>query len=364
MSVLSFTGIYNPFRHKSRPGAAPGVVHPAEDSLPTTVRVIACSSGTFVEEPEPTLEQLPQLLFPDGATWIDVVGLRDAEVITRIGEMFGLHPLALEDVVHVHQRAKVEVFDDHLFIVARMVSLPGRLEHEQIAIFLGSNYVVTFQERPGDCLEPVRQRLRENRGRIRTAGSDFLAYSLIDAIIDHYFPIIEAYGGELDRIEQEIDRRAGDEVVGELHEIRSDLLLMRKLMWSHREAIHSLLREEHRLIDNETLFYLRDCHDHTIQIVDLVETYRETCGDLRDFHFSQVSQKTNEVMKVLTIMSSIFIPLSFIAGVYGMNFDTQASRWNMPELHWNYGYPFALLLMLLVAGGMLTYFARRGWLRR
>jgi magnesium transporter len=364
MSLLSFTGIYNPFRHKSRPGAPPGVVHSAEDSLPTSVRLMAYSDGTLVDESDVTPEQLQQLMLPEGVTWIDVVGLRDTQTITRIGEMFGLHPLSLEDVVHVHQRPKVEVFGDHLFVIARMVSLPDRLEHEQVAIFLGKNYVVTFQERPGDCLEPVRQRLRDHRGRIRTTGSDYLAYALLDAIIDHYFPIIEAYGGELDRIEQQIDEGVGDRAISELHDIRSDLLVMRKLMWSHREAIHSLLCEEHPLIDSATLFYLRDCYDHTIQIVDLVETYRETCGNLRDFHFSLISQKTNDIMKLLTIISSIFIPLSFIAGVYGMNFDPEASPWNMPELHWFFGYPFALLLMLLVAGGMLTFFWRRGWLRR
>lgn len=363
MSLLSFTGLYTPFRHKSRPGDAPGVVRAAEDSLPTRMRVMTYTGEKLVEQDEVTPDQLPGLLRQEGVTWIDVVGLRDVGTIERIGEMFGLHPLALEDVVHVHQRPKVETFDDHLFVIARMVSLPDRLEHEQVAIFFGKDYLITFQERPGDCLEPVRQRLRDHRGRIRDSGPDFLAYALLDAIVDHYYPIIEAYGGELDRLEQLIDRQEGEDVVGQLHDIRSDLLLMRTLMWRHREAINTLMRDEHPLIHKGTLYYLRDCCDHTIQIVDLSETYRDTCADLRDFHFAQISQKTNDVMKVLTIMSSIFIPLSFIAGVYGMNFDPDASPWNMPELDWFFGYPFALTLMLLLAGGMLLFFWRRGWLQ-
>lgn len=362
MSLLSFTGLYKPFRNRTRPGAAPGVVQVSEDSIPTKLSVMTYAGDKLVEQRDVSIDELPTVILQEGISWIDAVGLGTAAVIERIGELFGLHPLALEDVVHVHQRAKVEVFDDHLFLVARMVSLPDRLEHEQVSMFLGKDFVVTFQERPGDCLEPVRQRIRDHRGRIRNAGSDYLAYALLDAIVDHYFPIIEAYGGELDRIEREIERREGEQSVGVLHEIRSDLLLLRRLMWPHREAIHTLLREEHPLVDKETFVYLRDCYDHTIQIVDLAETYRDTCADLRDFHYAQISQRTNDVMKVLTIMSSIFIPLSFIAGLYGMNFHPEASPLNMPELSWYFGYPFALGLMGLLSGGMLFFFWRRGWL--
>lgn len=366
MSLLSFTTLYKPFRHKSRPGDAPGVVKASPDSLPTSVRVMKYTDTTFSDERdipvERLLEQLPELIRQPGVTWVDVTGLNNAPAIEQIGELFGLHGLALEDVMHVHQRAKVEVFEEHLFIVARMVSLPDRLEDEQVSLFLGKDFVVSFQERPGDCLEPVRQRLRSHRGRIRAAGADFLAYSILDAIIDHYFPIIEAYGSELDRIEDQIERDDTGELVSALHDIRSDLLTMRRLMWPHREAINSLLREESPLLQKETLLYLRDCYDHTIQIVDIAETYRETCGDLRDFHYAKISQRTNDVVKVLTIMSSIFIPLSFIAGLYGMNFNSAASPLNMPELNWYFGYPFALLLMLLLSGGMMAFFWRKGWL--
>ena len=363
MSLLSFTGLYKPFRHKSRPGDAPGIVRPSPDGLPTSIRVITYTAEKFIEQDKVSIDDLPTLILEHGVSWIDVTGLSDGQTIERIGELFGLHSLALEDVVHVHQRAKVEVFDEHLFIVARMVSLPDRLEHEQVALFVGPDYVVTFQERPGDCLEPVRRRLRDRRGRMRSTGPDYLAYALLDAIIDHYFPIIEAFGGELDRIEGEIDREVQNDVVGELHNIRSDLLLLRRLIWPHREVCNTLLRDEHPLIAKETLLYLRDCYDHTVQIIDVAETYRDTCGALRDFHYSQVSQRTNDIMKVLTIMSSIFIPLGFVAGLYGMNFNPEASPFNMPELDWYFGYPFALSVMAIMAGGMLTFFWRRGWLK-
>ena len=334
MSLLSFTGLYRPFRHKSRPGDTPGVVRTSPDALPSSTRVITYTDDHLVEQEEISIDDLPTLILEDGVSWVDVAGLSDGDVIERIGRQFGLHPLALEDVVHVHQRAKVEAFDEHLFIVVRMVSLPDRLEHEQVALFVGKDYVVTFQERRGDCLEPVRRRLREHRGRIRSAGADYLAYALLDAIVDHYFPIVEAYGGELDRIEGRIDRQERDDVIGELHDIRSDLLLLRRLIWPHRELFNSLLRDGHPLIAPETLPYLRDCYDHTVQVIDVAETYRDTCADLRDFHYSQISQRTNDVVKVLTIISSVFIPLSFVAGLYGMNFNPEASPVNMPELNW------------------------------
>ena len=196
---------------------------------------------------------------------------------------------------------------------------------------------------------------------MRQAGPDYLAYALLDAIVDHYFPIVEAFGGELDRIEGEIEKDQGDEVVGLLHDIRSDLLLLRRLMWPHREIFNTLLRDEHLLIQKDTLAYLRDCHDHTLQIIDVAETYRDTCADLRDFHYTQVSLRTNDVMKVLTIISSVFIPLSFIVGLYGMNFDhSQSPRTTCPNFHWYYGYPFVLSLMGLLSGGMLLYFWPEG----
>jgi magnesium transporter len=310
-----------------------------------------------------SLNELRRLPLDRGVTWIDVTGLADASAISEIGELFGLHSLALEDVVHIHQRAKVEAFEDHLFIVARMVSANEELESEQVAMFLGPRFVVMFQERPGtDCLDRVRDRLRQGRGRIRELGADYLVYSLLDAIIDGYFPVLQGFGAALDELEDEIDERARPSTIQELHGVRKNLLLVRRIIWSHREAVNGLLRDDYDLIGAETQVFLRDCYDHTVQLLDVAEIYRETCADLRDLHYSQLSQRTNDVMKVLTIMSSLFIPLTFLAGLYGMNFDPDVSRWNMPELRWTLGYPFALGLMAVSAVVMLVYMARRGWL--
>jgi magnesium transporter len=243
-----------------------------------------------------------------------------------------------------------------------MVSLANdELVSEQVSLFLGRNYVLTFQYLPGDSFDPVRSRLRTARGRIRNSGADFLAYALLDATIDGYFPVLEVYGTRIEEIEDRMSERVGSESIHQTHRLRSDLMLLRRFIWPHREAVHALLRDEHPLISAETRVYLRDCYDHTVQIIDVVETHRDLCADLRELYFTQVSTRTNEIMKVLTIIATIFIPLGFIAGVYGMNFNTAVSRWNMPELNWPFGYPFALGLMAAVAGGLLYLFWRRGW---
>lgn len=276
----------------------------------------------------------------------------------ELGEMFGLHGLALEDVVHAHQRAKVEDYEDHLFVVGRMVSTNGELESEQIALFLGSDFVLTFQEGlPGDCLDPLRERIRRDHGNVRKAGADYLAYAIIDAVVDSYFPVVEQYGDRLDELDGKLSSKPGSDAIGQVHQLRSELLMLRRSIWPHQDAIAELLRDTHELVTPETRVYLRDTLDHTLQIIDVIHTYREMCSDLRDFFFSVVSTRTNEVMKVLTIIATIFIPLSFIAGVYGMNFD------HMPELHWRMGYPFALSVMSVVAAGLIGFMWRKGWLR-
>ncbi|MBW3542447.1 MAG: magnesium/cobalt transporter CorA [Planctomycetes bacterium] len=354
--------VTRPFRRRTKPGAAPGTVRVHPDSPKPVVHIIAYGPEQFEERDLENLDELPALLERFAVTWIDVSGLGDADIIRGLGEKFGLHPLALEDVVNVHQRAKVEEYDERLFIVARMVAIEERVETEQISMFLGKNFVLTFQERPGDCLEPVRARVRKARSGIRADGIDYLAYALIDAIVDGYFPVLEEFGGRVDALEDDVARRETEDVVARIHQLRSDLLVVRRSIWPHREAVNALLRDRHPLFSDRTRLYLRDCYDHTVQIIDVTENYRDMCSDLRDFHFSQLSIRQNEVMKVLTIIATIFIPLGFIAGVYGMNFDTDVSPWNMPELEWFYGYPFALALMAAVAGIMLIFFRRRGWL--
>jgi magnesium transporter len=295
--------------------------------------------------------------------WIDIVQFGDSELISQIGKTFGLHKLALEDAVNTHQRPKVEEYDDYLFVVALMLEANDAVNTAQVAFFIGAGYVITFQERPGDCFENVRDRIRKGTGRIRTEGSDYTAYALLDAIVDGYFPVLERMGDRLEALEDRVIGAPEPGNITELHEMKRELLLLRRAIWPHREVFNTLIRNEHPLIAKETQPFLRDCYDHTVQLMDIVETYREMASGLVDVHISSVSMKLNEVMKVLTIVATIFIPLSFIASVYGMNFDRAVSPWNMPELGWYLGYPFALLLMCASAVGLLWYIWKRGWLK-
>ncbi len=352
------------FRRRTPPGAMPGTVAVDPQGARPVVRVIAYGPDELEEREVDGLDSLAKLVGRSPVTWVDVQGLGDAETITRLGEIFQLHPLALEDAVNTHQRPKVEEYGQFLFIVVRMIVPGERLDTEQVSLFLGRNFVFTFQERPGDCLDPVRRRLRQATGRVRSAGADYLAYALLDAVVDAYFPAMEQYGEWLDSLDAEISAQPGSDVVVRVHQMRNDLLMLRRAIWPFRDDIGTLVREPNPLVSEETRVFLRDCYDHTVQIIDLVETSREMCSDLRDYYLSMVNNRMSEVMKVLTIMATIFIPLGFIAGVYGMNFDPGASGWNMPELRWSFGYPFALGLMAAVAGGQLWYFWRRGWLGR
>lgn len=371
------------FQRRHGPGAAPGSVVSAPHAAPPRMQVFSYGPGEIQERSIENVSELASLVGQHPVTWLNVDGVGHAGTVEHIGRAFGLHPLALEDVVHVHQRAKVEAYDGLLFIVARMVRMtngttrtPGddpdanaddgpHLETEQLSIFLGSNFVITFQEEEHkDCFEPVRERLRKDLGRLRHAGPDYLAYALLDAVTDGYFPVLEWYSDELDSVEDALDGSSDPQELRRIHTIRTDLLTLRRAAWPLREALQHLQRDSHADIMPETRIYLRDCYDHTVQILDVLETYREICADLREFYFSSVSQRTNDIMKVLTIISTIFIPLSFVAGVWGMNFDTDSSPWNMPELRWRYGYPAALGLMLLVVLALFYFFWRRGWLRR
>ncbi|CAG0953144.1 partial Cobalt/magnesium transport protein CorA, partial [Anaerolineae bacterium] len=278
--------------------------------------------------------------------------------------VFSLHPLALEDVVHVHQRPKVEEYEAGFYLVMRMPRFEGavNVELEQLSLFFGPGYVVTFQEREGDCLEPVRERLRGSRGRVRQLGADYLAYTLLDAVIDAYFPILEVVGERLELLEDRVLLHPDRAVVEDIHHVKRELIAIRRAIWPLRDAVNRLEREEHPLIDRETQVYLRDCYDHCVQLVELVETYREVATGLLDVYLSSVSNRMNEVMKVLTIIATIFIPLGFVASVYGMNFDTSRSPYNMPELEWRYGYPYVLGLMAAMVIGLLVYFRVKRWI--
>ncbi len=350
-------------RRRTPPGAPPGTLIADPEAPPPQIHVFAYGPEQFHEQEITDLRQLASLFHHWPVLWVDIEGLGNVDTIKAVGEMFSLHRLALEDVLNVHQRPKIEQYNDLYFIVSRMVRIGDTLETEQLSLFLGSSFVLTFQEgKPGDCLEPVRERIREKRGRIRDVGLDYLAYALLDAVVDSYFPVLEAYGEQLEILEDEVMAHPERTVVAHVHDIKRNLLTLRRSIWPQREIFNALLRDETPLVTNETRLYLRDCYDHTSQIIDLVETYRELGADLTDLYLSSVSNRTNEIMRVLTVIATIFIPLTFVAGVYGMNFNPNSSPWNMPELNWPWGYPFALTLMGVCAALQLIFFWRRGWL--
>ncbi len=335
----------------------------AKDALATKIDVIAYDQDRVLEKSIQNPAELATIVEKWAVVWVNVVGLGTAAMLEAVARQFHIHPLAMEDVVNVHQRAKVDPYDENVYCVLRMPQPASDQLTEQLSLFLGKSYVVTFQEGPGDCFALVRERLRHEHSLLRReARADYLAYRLIDAAVDAYFPVLEAIGNHLDELD---DRATGSQdapAFDELHGVKRELLMLRRAVWPLRDAINSLRSEVTPLVTDATRVYFRDCHDHAIQLIDLLESYRDICSDLRDFFLSSISNRMNEVMKTLTVIATIFIPLSFIAGVYGMNFDPD-SPWNMPELHWRYGYLAVLGVMGTVAGGMLLWFRRRGWLR-
>lgn len=351
-------------RRRTTPGAAPGMIVP-EPGAPKSKLVLTHYTAETLEERVITEPQdIKKFLGRPGITWCDVDGLGDAKLLASLAEIFHIHSLAMEDVVNTHQRAKVEQYGATLFIVMRLPHLTdqGVIETEQISLFLGQNFLLTFQPRPGDAFPMVRERLRASGSLIRREGADYLAYALIDLIIDTYFPVLEHLAEELETLDESVSYGDPRRVVQQIHELRRELLYLRRTLWPHRDALQAVTRDHHPLLSPSTLVHLRDCWDHVVALVDLTETYRELCADLRDYCASAISNRMNEIMKWLTLIATIFIPLSFIAGIYGMNFDPAASPWNMPELRWRLGYPMALALMALVAGVMMWSFYRRGWI--
>jgi len=351
------------FRRRTPPGTPPGTLVSVPSAPPPAVTWTVFDAESCSERRVSRLEDLPPISEPTGTTWIDVDGTGDAAWLEQIGRTLGLHPLALEDVVHSHQRAKVEEYGDWLFIVARLPHLNDELETEQISMFLRKGLLVTFQPRPGDAFAPVRKRLRDPASPLRSAGADYLAYSLLDLTVDAFYPVLENFGDRIDAIDEQAATSDPRSVLHAIHGLRRELLFLRRAVWPHRDALQTLARQD-RFLGPDTRIHLRDCIDHITAIMELTETYREMCADLRDYCMSLIGNRMNEVMKWLTLTATLFIPLSFIAGVYGMNFDPDASPWNMPELRWTFGYPFALSLMLLVASGMMYTFYRRGWIGR
>lgn len=350
-------------RRRSAPGTQPGTLSVAADALETRIDVIAYDRDRILEQTVHDPAKLADIIRGWPAVWVNVVGLGTEQTLLAIAQLFRIHPLALEDVVNVHQRAKIDPYEHNVYCVLRMPRPASDQLTEQLSLFLGKDYVVTFQEGPGDCFQVVRDRLKHEQSMLRQeARADYLAYRLIDAVVDAYFPVLEDIGNHLDELDDRAATGQRPPAFGELHGVKREILMLRRAVWPLRDALSVLRAEATPLVSEQTRVYLRDCYDHAVQLIDLLESYRDISSDLRDFYLSSISNRMNEVMKTLTVIATIFIPLSFIASLYGMNFDT-SSPWNMPELHWRFGYPLVLAVMATIAGAMLLGFKRRGWLR-
>jgi magnesium transporter len=340
-----------------------------DEASPTVIRWMEYDAGTFTEHSVQKVAELPMPNSGDGKVhWIEFNGLSDLEALKTLGEKYSLHPLTLEDVLHAGQRPKVEPYDDHLFIVALMIYLDaddGRMIGEQVSMILGNGFLLTIQEDPKcDVFEPIRQRIRSGKGWLRKMGPDYLTYALLDAIIDHCFPILENLGEALEDLETEMLQRPTTQCVATLHDHRRTLVQLRRAVWPERDLVNSLLHDESPFITAPTKVFLRDCYDHTMRIMDLIESYREISAGLLELYLSAVGMRTNEIMRVLTVISAFVIPLTFIVGIYGMNFDNKdGQHWlNMPELHARYGYVCLWLFMLTVVVAMYVFFRRKKWL--
>lgn len=342
-------------------GLVPGaLVHIGEQKLEKTrISVIDFTQQNIEWKEVENIEDVFRYRDSESVSWINIDGLHETELMNKIGKHFGIHPLLLEDILNTEHRPKIEEYGQYLFIVLKMLYYR---EHdktvmaEQLSLILGKNLVITFQERIGDVFDHVRERLRNPDSRIRSFGADYLAYALLDAVVDNYFIIIENYGEHIDDIEEELMDNPDSGTLKDIHNLKRELIFLRRSIWPLRELVSTSERSDSDLISDNTKIFLRDLHDHIFQIVDTIENYREMASGMLDINLSSASNRMNEVMKILTIMASIFIPLTFIAGIYGMNFE------NMPELHEKWGYPLALMVMIFIAGAMIAYFKRKDWL--
>lgn len=342
-------------------GASPGtLVHTGEQKIDQVRLSVIAYDATHLEEHQTaSLDEI--LAHCDGprTTWLNMDGIHDTDIIARIGAHFSIHPLTQEDILHTAQRPKMESFEHYLYIVLPMLRyVPDNRQvmSEQVSLVLTPRVLISFQESPGDVFAPVRERLHKNRGRIRAAGSDYLAYALVDAIVDHYFLILEQIGMEIDLLEEQIIDDPKPEILHRTHELKREVIALRKQIWPLREVVAALSRQDSVLIDRSTTIFFRDVHDHTIQVIDTIESYRDLLASLLDLYLSTISNRMSEVMKMLTIIATIFIPLTFIAGVYGMNFAY------MPELEWRWGYAYAWGIMVAVVTALLVYFKKKNWI--
>ncbi|MCG6968996.1 MAG: magnesium/cobalt transporter CorA [Gammaproteobacteria bacterium] len=347
------------------PGTSPGtlVEREPETAKPLSIHVVDYTDSEFAESRPGAVSELAVYLEKPSTTWIHFDGYCPPDVLQQMGALYGLHSLALEDVMNTGQRPKIESYDNELFVILSRPLLDDNGMHsEQLSFFLGHNYVLSFYNGTSDLFVNVRKRLQDHIGKIRSRKADYLLYTLMDTVVDEAFPVLESYGEFIEALDEELLEKPTKSTLHKIHGARRELLLIRRVLWPQREIINTLIRDEDNLLEETTKLFFRDCYDHTIQTMEVVEIYREVISNILEVYLSTLSHRANEIMRVLTVIATIFIPLTFIAGVYGMNFGNKSnSPWAMPELNWYYGYPVLWLIMLGVAAGMLYYFRRKQW---
>jgi magnesium transporter len=352
-----FTKQYHP------PGTPPGTLKEISEKGQFNIRLVDYSASEYTSKDLATAEECRAFLEKDTTTWIHIQGQPSTDTLEYLGVSFDLHPLALEDVHNTVQRPKVDSYDDTLFVILSLpTSTDSRISIEQVSLFVGAGYLISFHNGARDPFSSVRKRLENHMGKLRDRGADYLLYALTDTIIDEGFPVLEYFGELIEDLEEELLEVPEKETLKKIHDIKRELLLLRRMLWPQREVLNLLMRHEYSLLKDETIIYMRDCYDHTVQIMDLIETYRDMTTSMLDVYLSSISYRLNDVMRVLTVIATIFIPLTFLVGVYGMNFGiNDKSPWAMPELDWYYAYPILWIVMILVAVGMILFFRRRGW---
>jgi len=348
-------------KRSSKAGLPPGtLIHVGEKKVESVrITFIDYDEQSFQEKQVSNIEECLKLKDTHTVSWINIDGLHDIELLEKLGKEFELHSLLLEDILSTGQRPKFEDYEKHIYIVLKMLSFgkdSKSVEAEQVSLILGPNYVISFQERVGDVFEQIRDRIRKSKGRIRKMGPDYLCYALLDAIVDNYFVILEKFGEKIESMEEEVIDNPTEQTVHQIHSLKSEMIALRKSIWPLRELINGLQKSDSSLINETTDIFMRDVYDHTIQIIDTIESFRDMVSGMLDIYLSSLSNKMNAVMKVLTIIATLFIPLTFVAGIYGMNFKY------MPELEWRWSYPIVWLIMIVVAVVMLCYFKRKKWL--
>lgn len=348
-------------RQTEKAGLPPGsLVYTGYKSVEKVkIKLIRYNESDYSEHDIENVGELESFKNTEGIKWVNITGLHQVDIFESFEKMFGIHPLTLEDVLNVNQRPKFDDYDNYLFVVLRMLSLKqetNEIDNEQLSLIITKEFVFTFQEKEGDVLDNLRNRIKNNKNRIRRLGTDYLAYSIIDTVIDHYFYLLEQIGEIIEALEEKMVKEPEDGNFEEIHKLKTNLILVRKSSWPVREMVDNILKSESELLSDVTYNYYRDVYDHVIQIIDIIETYREMVAAVMDIYLSSLSNRMNQVMKVLTIIATIFIPLTFIAGIYGMNFRY------MPELEHPYGYPIVLFVMLVIGLFMLYYFRKKHWL--